>query len=76
MVDEGVRRVEAAVEVVGPYVRERSAAVDVEAGTIRVVAPAQPRFYRLSVTGGTEPGPVRIESVRMENGEVVLNYGW
>ena len=76
MSDDGVPRLESAVEVIGPYVREPSAVVDLEARTIRVAAPAQPRFYRLSVTGGTGPGPVRIESVRMENGEVVLNYGW
>jgi hypothetical protein len=73
---DGVPRLESATEVIGPYVWEPSAVVDVEARTIRVVVPSEPRFYRLSVTGGTEPGPVRIESIRVEDGEVVLNYGW
>jgi hypothetical protein len=73
---DGVPRLEAAVEVVGPYVWEPSAVADLEEQTIRVVAPAQPTFYRLSVTGGSEPGPMRIESTRVENGHVVLNYGW
>jgi hypothetical protein len=74
--DDGVPRLESATEVIGPYGWEPSAVVDVEARTIRVVVPSEPRFYRLSVTGGTEPGPVRIESIRVEDGEVVLNYGW
>jgi hypothetical protein len=73
---DGVPRLESAAEVVGPYASEPAAVVDLEARTIRVAAPAEPRFYRLSVTGGTEPGPVRIGSVRVEDGEVVLNYGW
>ena len=73
---DGVPRLESAAEVVGPYAGEVSAVVDLEEQTIRVAAPSQPRFYRLSVRGGFEPGPVRIESTRVENGEVVLNYGW
>ena len=62
---DGVPRLESAAEVVGPYAGEVSAVVDLEAQTIRVAAPSQPRFYRLSVTGGIEPGPLRIESTRI-----------
>ena len=73
---DGVPRLESAEEVDGSYAWESSAVVDVESQTVRVAVPLQPRFYRLSVTGGVEPGPVRIESIRVEDGEVVLDYGW
>ena len=53
-----------------------TAVVDVESQTVRVAVPLQRRFYRLSMTGGVEPGPMRIESIRVEDGEVVLGYEW
>jgi hypothetical protein len=71
---EGMPRLESAATVEGPYALEPGTAVDLEARTVRVAVPLETRFYRLTVTG--ESQPLRIESIQVEAGEVVLSYTW
>ena len=60
---------QSAPQPTGPFTDEGTSAVDTNAQTVTVARPAQSRFYRVRSCS-----PVRILSVRIEGGNLVLAY--
>ena len=73
---ETLPRLESASQVTGPYAPEPTAIVDAESRIIRSALTVQAMYYRLSLTGGTNASPLRIDSIRIEGTDVVMGYSF
>ena len=76
MLGETLPRLESASQVTGPYAPEPTAIVDAESRIIRSALTVQAMYYRLSLTGGTNASPLRIDSIRIEGTDVVMGYSF
>lgn len=67
-------QLESSAAVTGPYLVETNAVIDQGANSIRIATPGSNRFYRVRLEGGSAGAGVRIGSIRLEAGGVVVRY--
>jgi hypothetical protein len=70
----GVPQLESAATVTGPFVPDDSAVVDPQTQTIRATRVAPTMFYRLGLAGAANSPSLTIDSIKLQDTEVVFRY--